>query len=184
MKRIEGDRFTQGDPNTGLPATIITATWCNDMQEEVCNAILSRKGAITNTPDELAQALEDLSRRGMTLPVLPMVAKAEKESDAVPIAGLKFDKDRIKVAYFNIHFERKTSENFQSEEWTAAAIFTFIKEKNKLDWDISTSSILSTSGAMSICIDETGQVKYTCRELKGDNYRGEIRIGHIRFIYA
>lgn len=31
--------FTEGDPNSGVPATIVTADWANTVQAELCNAI-------------------------------------------------------------------------------------------------------------------------------------------------
>lgn len=45
MKRIDGagatesNRFSEGNPETGLPATVVTAAWANSVQEEIARAI-------------------------------------------------------------------------------------------------------------------------------------------------
>lgn len=45
MHRIDGPaaapggHFTEGDPNVGTPATVVTDDWANAVQEEICNVI-------------------------------------------------------------------------------------------------------------------------------------------------
>jgi len=46
MHRIDGEgatadgKFTEGNPTTGVPATTVTADWCNAVQDEIINVLL------------------------------------------------------------------------------------------------------------------------------------------------
>lgn len=56
MKRIdsagatEDNKFTEGDPATGTPATIVSAAWLNAVQEEIAQAI--EKFGVTLDPEQ------------------------------------------------------------------------------------------------------------------------------------
>ena len=53
MHRIDGagatggNLFTDGNPTSGVPATVVTDDWLNAVQEEVCNVIASRGIALS-----------------------------------------------------------------------------------------------------------------------------------------
>ncbi|MTI13373.1 hypothetical protein [Sansalvadorimonas verongulae] len=65
MHRIDGEgatndnRFTSGNPQSGVPATVITADWLNAVQEEIVNVIGAnnlQKGKFT----QLVEAINDM----------------------------------------------------------------------------------------------------------------------------
>lgn len=41
------NRFTEGSPTGGIPATVVTDDWLNDVQENIVNVILSSGGTLT-----------------------------------------------------------------------------------------------------------------------------------------
>ena len=48
MKRINtptasSGKFVDGNPSIGRKATQLSAEWCNNVQEELCNAITTRR---------------------------------------------------------------------------------------------------------------------------------------------
>lgn len=67
MHRIDGDGhasnlFTDGDPGTGVPATLVTAAWANDTQEEIVNVILAANlTLVKGTQTQLLAALARLN---------------------------------------------------------------------------------------------------------------------------
>jgi hypothetical protein len=63
MERIAGPgnvngQFTEGNPNIGQQATMVTAKWANDVQEEIC-AVIEQSGAALDgaEQDQLYQAI-------------------------------------------------------------------------------------------------------------------------------
>ena len=75
MKRIEGsghvgNKFTDGDPATATPATIVTAAWLNDKQEELCNVVESAGITLDgNDQTQLAKAISQLAAVGSSIPL-------------------------------------------------------------------------------------------------------------------
>ncbi len=67
MHRIDGpgattdNRFTAGNPATGVQATMVTADWCNHVQEEICT-VIERAGLTLNKAqtDQLWRAIQQL----------------------------------------------------------------------------------------------------------------------------
>jgi hypothetical protein len=52
--------FTEGDPQTGIPATPLAAKWLNDLQEEVCAVIEAHAGVLDpNNRNQLRDAILD-----------------------------------------------------------------------------------------------------------------------------
>lgn len=70
MHRIDGpgatpgNMFTEGDPNTGVPATDVTDDWANAVQEEIIG-VLTAAGITPDKPDntQLAEAIAVLLER-------------------------------------------------------------------------------------------------------------------------
>jgi microcystin-dependent protein len=67
MHRIDGPaaapggHFTEGDPNVGTPATVVTDDWCNAVQEELAN-VVEATGAVLAKPNnaQLLAAIKSL----------------------------------------------------------------------------------------------------------------------------
>lgn len=75
MYRIDGPdatpdhRFTAGNPATGVPATMVTADWCNHVQEEICAVIENAGIALDKTKTNqlwlaIQQIVEDAAGGG------------------------------------------------------------------------------------------------------------------------
>lgn len=69
MHRIDASgnvagEFTDGDPGTNTPATVVDSPWLNDVQEELVNAVLSAGIALVKgTQTQLRDAILSLARR-------------------------------------------------------------------------------------------------------------------------
>jgi hypothetical protein len=165
-----------------VPATLITADWLNSTQEEIVQTILSRGIALSKDTTQLAQTLRDATLQGEYLRPFIAVIDSKDQDRAIKIPDLKFDNNKIKAAYFLIYCEIKTKNALINEVNEAAAIYTWNKSKEKMTWEISSSSILETSGIISLSIDEGGQVFYKHRNVDPDGFQLEIRVSNIRHI--
>lgn len=58
---LAGGVFTEGNPATGQPATVVTAQWLQDVQDELINAVLAAGLAPGASNDQLAQAIRALA---------------------------------------------------------------------------------------------------------------------------
>jgi hypothetical protein len=59
-----GGLFTEGNPDSGVPATVVTDDWMNAVQAEICNAITSAGIALNKADNtQLADAIALLVRR-------------------------------------------------------------------------------------------------------------------------
>jgi hypothetical protein len=68
MHRIDGPgatvdkKFTEGDPVGGTPATVVTAAWMNDVQEELVSVLAAAGIApVKGTQDQLLKAIRSIS---------------------------------------------------------------------------------------------------------------------------
>lgn len=108
MDRIQGStatpshQFTEGDPETGTPATVVSATWLNGLQEELVH--LLEVAGITPDADNLAQvkaALDQLYAGAGDLSTLTAALAAEtsarQTADASLVAGLVSVNSRVTV---------------------------------------------------------------------------------------
>lgn len=58
---VPGGHFTEGDPNVGTPATVVTAAFLNAVQEELCNVIeATGTGLSKPSNDQLLKAIQSL----------------------------------------------------------------------------------------------------------------------------
>lgn len=59
-----GNVFTEGNPDSGVPATVVTDDWMNAVQAEICNAITAAGIALNKADNtQLADAIALLVRR-------------------------------------------------------------------------------------------------------------------------
>lgn len=61
------NRFTEGSPTGGIPATVVTDDWLNDVQENIVAVILGSGGTLTKgRANDLLDAIKRLSGSGIT----------------------------------------------------------------------------------------------------------------------
>lgn len=98
MRRIAGpgatqdNRFTEGNAASGLQPTMVTADWCNDVQEEIVSVIAGAGIALDGAKQtQLRQAITAMI--AANIPAAPPVASteaagiAERATDAEALAG-------------------------------------------------------------------------------------------------
>ena len=113
------NKFTEGNPGLGIPATELSADWLNDVQGEVVTVVESAgitlvKGTIT----QLRSAIEAMIALGgaafanFTIP---------NNQAATDVTGLVFNKVTYKAAHIRFDIMRSTNSNNATESGTLFA---------------------------------------------------------------
>lgn len=193
MHRIDGDgatidnKFTEGDPNTSTPATVVTADWLNDtVQEELAGVIEDLGTALVKADNtQLVTALKEwFYRGGRSEPLKVSIANNSVDQD---ITGLgPFDPAEVIAVEFMFEIRRRTDSNSVFEMGRARMVYdteatawkTLVVESNFDDAGVVLENATVASGP------DTGKEKiiYTSDDLVGTTYSGSIRITDIKVI--
>lgn len=177
MKRTDaeahdGNRFTEGNPTLGVPATVVDASIMNNLQEEIVNVVLDAgitlNGAIET---QLLQALKILLARGGDQ---LKVAIANNQVAVANVTGLIFDKTVTKAATFSFDIFRSTSGSNKSEVGMGYATHNPTTDT----WHLAILT-QNDDAAVPLTITSAGQVQYTSDNMAGTGYTGFIRVSQI-----
>ena len=183
MHRIDGpgatigNLFTEGNPSLGIPATVVTDDWANDVQEELANFIESQGIALVKgDQDQLELAiLNAIGAGGSNIKVDPLL---NNTADQV-IAGLIFAKATIKAALFYFDIHRSTDSSNVQE--TGIVALTHDTKDDVWRLELIKGALDDAGGVFNI-VAGTGQVRLTTDNLLGTSYAGQLRItGITRF---
>lgn len=179
MHRIDGagatvgNLFTEGNPALGIPATVVTDDWANDVQEEIVNVILDQGIALVKgTQTQLLAAIKSIVGFGGN-----EFNQAIDNNQASPLSvtGLVFDKATIKAVQFDFEIYRQTASGSVMESGTC-----FLSHRTATDtWELSFDSKFDDSG-VTLSVTSAGQVQYISDNLAGASYAGRIRVTAIR----
>lgn len=163
--------FTEGNPALNIPATEVSDDWLNDVQEEIVTVIENQGIALVKgTQNQLETAIFSmLGAGGTNIKLDPLL---NNTADQV-IAGLIFDKTKVKAAviYFDVHRQTDTS----NEQETGVLM---VARDTKDDvWRLELlQSAFDDSGSNFNIVVATGQVRVGTDDLVGANYDGQLRI--------
>ena len=167
----DGNRYTEGNPTLGVPATVVGAEEMNNIQEEIVNVVLAA-GITLNGSDEdqLLEALGVFFARGGTTQSTATIANNQTDQD---VTGLSFDETATKGAVFTYDIQRSTDTVNAGETGKAFVRYDPVAD----DWEIEAQA-LSDSG-VTLSIGSDGQVKYTSDNMAGSSYAGTMRFSGI-----
>ena len=176
MKRTDAEahdsnRYTEGNPALGIPATVVGAEEMNNIQEEIVNVVLDAGITLSgSTETQLLAALNTIIGRGGTQ---LSQAITDNVSDTV-ITGLVFDKTDYKGARALIDMHRR--DDGQSANEIGELYITHDTEADS--WDVF---LASHDGDCDVTFNITaaGQVRYSSSNYGGANYSGTMRVTNI-----
>ncbi len=185
MKRTDADGnvanlFTDGDPQTGDPATVVEETWLNSVQEEIANVVEGAGLTLDENDDaQLLAAIALIANSGGGIASFKQVI-ANNQVSAANITGLVFDKTAYYGARVAFQINRKTdtaaSESvFSGELWCQ---YSAQDDSWKIVMDAKGEDADSTG--MVFSITSAGQVQYTSDSIAGSNYVGHIRVTDVK----
>lgn len=177
MKRTSAEgnssgRYTEGNPATGVPATVVGAEEMNNLQEELVNIVLDAGIALDgSTEDQVLTAIKSIMKRGGDQ---VEVSLADNQSSAANVAGVSFDKDDTKAArlLFNIH----RRDDAQHADETGEMHIWHDTETDT--WELALTSHNDDAG-VTFTITAAGQLQYKTTEFGDANYSGTLRITNI-----
>lgn len=179
MHRIDGagatitNLFTEGNPSLGIPATVVTDDWANDVQEELCNLVEDQGiTLVKGTQTQVLAAIKSLIGNGGN--------EFQQDIDnnqavATSIAGLLFSSASVKAAQFDFEIYRQTVSGSRIEAGTC-----FLSYRTATSaWELSQSTQFDDSG-VTLSVTSGGQVQYISDNFAGASYVGKIRVTAIR----
>lgn len=176
------NKFTEGDPQLGVPATVVSADWLNSVQEEMSQFIEYVGITLDKLNDNQLQSalLEFFLRGGMAAPLSQTLANNTGPADVV---GFTYDKTLVKckIALFTI--ERKT--DTQNVQESGLLFVTYDSADD--EWRANYLSVEGDADVVFSSVVDAGDVsklQYTTHDLTGASYEGELRMTSIFEIRA
>ena len=168
----DSNRYTEGNPSSGTPATIVSALAMNLHQEELVNVVLDAGIALSSTTEnQVVAAIKAIVARGGTQ---TSQAIADNQAAASNIAGLLFAKATIKSAKVMFDIIRR-------DDTQSAVEFgeMFIYHDTEADiWRMNTVT-QGDDAEVTFAISTAGQVSYQSLNYGGAGYSGTLRFTNI-----
>jgi hypothetical protein len=175
------NKFTEGDPSLGVPATVVSADWLNSVQEEMAgfieyNGLTLEK---TNSGQLQAALLEFFLRGGRQSPINQSLAN--NQAAASDVTGFKVDKATVKTKICFFDIERKTDLANKQQ----SGILFITRDTTDSEWRIGYYSLFDDDlGVVLSLVDDAGpattsQLKYVTDNMAGATYSGSLRITSI-----
>ncbi len=172
----DGNRYTEGNPTLGIPATTVGGDEMNNIQEEIANVIegagiaLDQTGA---TEDQMLTAILSLITSGGTQGSVAI----QNNAGPLDVTGLLFASASVASARVLWHLERRTD----SQDVTEHGMFFLSYNNETSAWEIVTQSF-GDDAEVVFSVTASGQVQYTSNDLTGTTYSGTLRWSDITTI--
>jgi hypothetical protein len=172
------NKFTEGDPSLGVPATVVSADFLNAVQEELAGFV-EYNGLTLNKLDsnQLRNSmLEFFLRGGRQTPVSQSMANNQAASD---VTGFTFDSaiTKCKIALYDI--ERKTATQNKQE----SGILFITRDTADNLWRISSLSLFDDDAGVvlstALVSGTVSKLQYATNDLTGGSYSGQIKLTSI-----
>lgn len=169
--------FTEGNPATSVPATVVSADWLNEIQGELVKVVEETGQTLTKgSKDQVWKAMIEFALRGGRK--TPIIQSLSNNSGPLDVVGFEFDSANIvgKVGFY--HIERKTDTQNKQEMG-----LVFIRwDSADSDWAVSFQSFFDDAGVTLSTAVESGsnhKLQYTTDDLTGTTYSGTMTITSI-----
>lgn len=172
------NKYTEGDPSLGVPATVVSADWLNAVQEEMSgfieyNGLALNKASNAQLKDAL---LAFFLTGGRAAPLEQVLANTQGATD---VAGFTIDSATTKCKICLYDIERKSDSASKQE----SGILFVTRNTRDDSWRISTLSLFDDDSGVTLSVANTsatvGQLQYATDTLAGGSYEGEMKITSI-----
>jgi len=181
MKRTDsdgatiGNKFTNGNPGLGVPATTVDDNWLNTIQEEIALFIEAQGITLDQTGADVTQFQDALNAfaLGGGVGIADFVI-ANNETGPTDITGLVFDKALVKSARITVDIFRSTD----SANFTEIGHLWVVYNPTDDDWDYSLDTRLDDA-VVTFSVIAAGQVQYSSDLIAGGSYVGTLKMKNI-----
>lgn len=163
--------FTEGNPNTSTPATVVTGDWLNALQEEIINVITG--AGLTPTKGTNTQLATAIST-GVTSSNDEIVLANNVSNTNV--TGYSFDGLLFQAVEVEYSLYRKTATPL---EVSAFGKLQLLWKPVLATWELIDPTEVGDDCGVTWNIQQTGnvaQLRYTSTNLAGASYVGEMRL--------
>lgn len=169
------NKFTEGDPQLGIPATVVSDDWANAVQEELLTVVESVGiSPVKGDVDQVYKGILELFLRGgRESPIVQALANNSSDQD---VAGVNIDGAVTKTKILLFDIERSTD----SETVVQSGVM-FLTYDNKAG-AMKAPSFLSVHDFAgvdfnTVLVSGTNhKLRYSTNDLAGANYVGNMRI--------
>ena len=159
--------YTEGNPATGVPATVVSADAMNAIQEEICNIIESAGLTLSKTNDEqLKAAINSVVQGGGITPVEVGLLNDESEGEAV--TGVNYNGANTRAIMLDAYVYRRDD----VEELAAIMKVYMFYKPDAAAWTVSWDSQGDSTG-VTFAMDGN-QLNYKTDAMAGSNYIGRM----------
>lgn len=170
----DGNRYTEGNPSLGIPATVVGAEELNNIQEEIVNVVLDAGLTLdAGTENQLLQAI-NIKLSGGGIVSNQITQSVLNNQAATPITGLVFSSTSVKGFRVLFDIARSTGSSNVTEVGEIFGSFNPITSV----WAIEEQSYVGDAG-LTWSIDSTGQIFYASSNITGSSYTGTVRCHNI-----
>lgn len=168
--------FTEGNPATATPATVVSADWANTVQEELI-ALLTAAGIAPSKTDrdQVLEAIKFLIENKVSVPDFVVANNQSVDAD---ITGLVFDKTLFKSAIITMDVYRKDVGQENSSIVTLKAVYKPVANAWTL---LGPQEDGDETGMTFTIVPATGQIQYQSTNYAGGVYVGVAKIKVERF---
>jgi hypothetical protein len=175
------NRFTEGDPQLGVPATVVSSEWLNSVQEEIAKVVEENGITLAKANEgQMYDALLEMFLRGGRK--APVVQSLSNNTGPADVATFDIDSDLVKckIAFYTI--ERKTD----SQSLQESGILFITRNTADSVWRISQTSLMDDADTVfslyvpdAIGAPTVSRLQYTTGDLSGASYAGSLDITQI-----
>lgn len=180
------NKFTEGSVSLVIPATVVSAAWCNAVQGELVTVIeaagLTLLTSGTDTEDQLLAAIQSLiATGGSATPITQTIANNQASPADVTDFPVFLSTEVLAIEFF-FHILRRTDSSYVVE--TGRAYLTWDSEAST--WLVGRQSQHDDSG-VTFSVASTGnpdeyKLRYASDNITGSSYAGNARIIDIKKI--
>lgn len=177
------NEFTEGNPALSVPATVVSAAWLNDVQNELIS-LLSSVGIapVKGTQTQVRSAILELIRRGgQAAPLVLALVNNQASAADVTNFPLVLTTQVISIEFLYNIYRRTDSGNVKE---TGRAYISW--NADTTSWEVTTVSVHGEAGVIFTMLP-TGnpneyKLQYVTDNLAGSSYAGTLRITDIKYI--
>lgn len=171
------NRFTEGDPESLIPATIVSAAIANAWQLEIANTIVlgANTALLTSGTDtflQLKTAIQTMLKIGPSVNPFTF-AIVNNQASAIDVTGVVFDKTKQKAVNFKMYLYRVSS----LENLLEVGDLWMVYNAGTDTWSAEVQSLGSDAG-VTFTVTATGQLQYTSTNVSGTGYVGTLTLAH------